>query len=142
MASSAGDNALKGVAYVLASSLYKNEKGISGYLLRNERIDLPRMIYPVNYLSAAQLDHVVGAVSLRAFIGQRMGQDGLAQVGDALYRMDVGAEDLTDANNAFGEAGFLISWSKPGRRSAGCRERRPFFTARLPNPARPCIDRP
>ena len=114
------DNALKGVAYVLASSLYKNEKGnFSGYLLRNERIDLPRMIYPVNYLSAAQLDHVVGAVSLRAFIGQRMGQDGLAQVGDALYRMDVGAEDLTDANNAFGEAGFLISWVETRKAKRG-----------------------
>ena len=29
------------------------------------------------------------------------------------YRMDVGAEDLTDANNAFGEAGFLISRRDP-----------------------------
>ena len=44
--------------------------------------------------------------SLRAFIAQRVGQDGLALVGDAPYRMDVGAEDLTDANNAFGEAGL------------------------------------
>ena len=66
--------------------------------------------------------------SLRAFIAQRVGQDRLALVGDAPYRMDVGAEDLTDANNAFGEAGFLISWVETGRRSAGCRERRRFFT--------------
>ena len=61
--------------------------------------------------------------SLRAFIAQR-GPRRLALVGDAPYRMDVGAEDLTDANNAFGEAGFLISWSRPGRRSAAVERRR------------------
>ena len=48
-----------------------------------------------------------------------MGQDGLALVGDAPYRMDVGAEDLTDANNAFGEAGFLISWVETRKAKRG-----------------------
>lgn len=57
--------------------------------------------------------------SLRAFIAQRVGQDGLALVGDAPYRMDVGAEDLTDANNAFGEAGFLISWVETRKAKRG-----------------------
>ena len=43
----------------------------------------------------------------------------LALVGDAPYRMDVGAEDLTDANNAFGEAGFLISWVETRKAKRG-----------------------
>lgn len=82
--------------------------------------------------------------SLRAFIVQRMGQDGLAQVGDALYRMDVGAEDLTDANNAFGEAGFLISWVETRKAKRGLSRATTVFhpQARIPNPARCCIDRP
>lgn len=105
------ESALKGVGYTLASTIYKNERGnFSSYLMRNNRITQPRMIYFKNYLTSNQLEFVSNGTSLRDFIASNFQDSPLIKLCEDIFVFKLSSDEIVDANNLFGEAGFLISW--------------------------------
>ncbi|MBF5006792.1 hypothetical protein [Diaphorobacter caeni] len=111
------DSALKGVAYTLASTIYKNERNnFSSYLQKGCLISQPRMIYLQNYFTNNQLNFVSGGVSLRDFVVENFGGGALKPLSDSIFNFDVSDERLVEVNNVFGEAGFLISWVEGRKR--------------------------
>ncbi|MGX4585873.1 hypothetical protein [Paenibacillus chitinolyticus] len=105
------DSALKGISYVITSTLYRNERiNFSSYLLNNDKISKPRMMYPVNYFTETQLGYSHDGVTLRDFINAYFGADALNALGNDIFNLKIDSEKLSEVNNDFGEAGFLISW--------------------------------
>ena len=99
-------SAATGVKYVLASTLYRQElNNFSDYLRRHPHIGKMRMVYPVNYLSAAQL----GVDGLRAAIAPLAGADALVPLADDLWRWPVPEPALSACNQALGAQGRLVS---------------------------------
>ncbi|MFC5406340.1 hypothetical protein [Cohnella soli] len=112
------DSALKGVSYMFTSTVYRNEKiNFSSYLLNNDKISQPRMMYPVNYFTETQLSHSHDAVTFRDFINAYFGADALKSLGTDIFVLKIDFEKLSEVNNDFGEAGFLISWIETRRRT-------------------------
>jgi len=112
------DSALKGVSYVIASTVYRNEKSnFSSYLLDHEVISQPRMMYPVNYFTETQLRHSHEGIMFRDFINDYFGADALNTLGTEIFVLKIDSERLSEVNNDFGEAGFLISWIETRRRT-------------------------
>jgi hypothetical protein len=111
------DSALMGVSYILSSTVYKNERGnFSSFLLKNENIYLPRMIYPVNYFTDAQMNFESRNIKLKDFIDAEFGKNYLSRLNSSIVKFEINEENLFEINNLFGEAGYLISWMEPRKR--------------------------
>jgi len=107
------ETALQGVKYILGSTRYKNEKNNFGtYLIYEDVIKQPRMIYPVNYFTRNQLEFVSNGISLIDFIKETCGDNSLEKLGSALFMLRIPSEIIISINNQFGRAGFLISWTE------------------------------
>ena len=105
------ESALKGVGYTLASTIYKNERGnFSSYLMKNKKINQPRMIYYKNFLTKNQLDFMSNGIALRDFIASNFQEIPLVELCEDIFIFKISLDKIVEVNNLLGEAGFLISW--------------------------------
>ncbi|MDF3094686.1 MULTISPECIES: hypothetical protein [Burkholderia] len=72
-----------------------------------------RMIYPLNVLNENHLKICVDGISLREWIVSDSSRGSLRSIPNNMWLWTVDDADLTEVNNACGEAGILLAWQKP-----------------------------
>ena len=71
-----------------------------------------RMIYPLNVLNEEHLEIRVDDLSLREWITSDLSRGSLKSIPNNMWLWSVKEMDLTEVNNACGEAGILLAWQK------------------------------